>query len=208
VNLGNLRSRLRSWLGVDSTRLPDEAADDCINITRKQLVRELDLSFGEVTGTLPAVASTQTAAIPARFSNPFSLWFLNDDGKKAIVEFVTKGVFDTMYPDPAITNDPANYTIWGGTVYFGPTPKRNLSLTFNYYALPEDLDDDSDEDAMMIAAWETILWGALAFASRNLIEDERTGIWDELYTQGRATLQIEHARISSAGKVSQAEEPH
>lgn len=208
MKFGAAKTNLGDWMGVNLTRFPLTVRAEIINAVRVELVRELDLRFGEKTDTLSALAAVPTIALPSRFSNPFSLFYLDATGARKTIGFMRKDEFDESFPDPSKTAEPSNYTIWGSSIYLGKTPIQNRSLTFNYYGLPADLADDEDEDGLMLNCWDAIRWGALAWTARYLIEDDRLPVWDTNYLQAKNDLAIEHARARSAGAPAQAVEPH
>lgn len=206
-----LKARILDWLAADATRLPDAVRGDCINLIQRRVMRNHDLRFGETADTLALVANDHDYNLPVGWRSPLSLWYINP-GTDARIDLVrkTKDEFDALYPDPtAGTDTPINYTVWGGLIYFGPTPNQSLTLNLNYYKVLPDLVDGSPNNTndFVDEAWDVLFYGAMEEACKYLLEDQRAAIYGGKFLELEADLAGEHQREKSSGRVAQSRIP-
>ena len=74
-------------------------------------------------------------------------------------------------------------TLIGERLYFGPTPDSNYSIEWAYYAKPTALSDDNTSNAILINHPDLYLYASLLESSPFLMQDERLGVWAELYRE-------------------------
>lgn len=205
-----LKTRIGDWLGVDTVRLPDAVRGDFLNLIQRRVMRSHDLRFGETTDTLAVAAQDGEYPLPTGWRSPISLWYLNPstDSRIDLVR-LSKDQFDALHPDPAVTGTPANYAVWGDVLYLGPTPEQSFSLNRNYYRLLPDLADGSPDNTndFVTEAWDVLLFGALEYASKYLLEDQRAPMWEARFTELESDLASEHQREKSTGRIPQNREP-
>lgn len=197
MDFQTLKANLGDWLGKDTTALPDATRGLIINMAIREYLRTLDLRFGEKIDLLAAVANQVYTVLPADFSRPYSTWYY-DSGKCDVV-YLTKEEFDIKYPDYTVTGDPKHYTIWGGKVYWGPTPSANRNINFIYYGYLPDLVAPTDHNDFTDLAWEVLHFKALSLCSLYGIEDGRVGTWESFAAKQENKLVMEHSR-KSAGR--------
>lgn len=208
--LETIRTRMQSWLSMNTTRLPNAIATDCINLVQRSLCRRHDLRFFEYSDTMATVIGTQTYAVPSNWSRPYRLsWW--DSETSTTVELVNKSKeeLDRLFPDPTRTGKPAYYTLWGGLIYLGYTPDRVVTINRTYYRFLPDLADGNPNNTndLCTFAWDILFFGALVEATGYGFEDTRMPLWEAKYRALEADLVSEHARAWSSGRVQQSEEP-
>ena len=203
-----LRDRLGDWIGANKKRIADSVRTDILNIAQKELCRQWDLSFNEVLDSFDTIAGTNAYALPADFSRPYELQYLDaDNGAIKTVSFLLLQEFDALYPDPTKTAKPGHYTTWNGNLYLGKTPDRVLTIHRAYYRYLPDLVNDGDHNALTDKAWEVLLFKGLGDMTRYGLEDERIPVWQARGSELELELVREHARAKSAGRRPIGREP-
>lgn len=201
-----LRTALGSWLGMNTTRLPDDVRGDMVNLARRELCRLHDMTFNEVSDTFATVAGTYLYALPAVWSRPYQMWYLDPDtGVRVEILYKSKEEFDILFPDSTTQGKPSVYTVWTGSILLAKTPDRVLTVNRDYYTVLADLVNDADVDPL---PWEAVLFKALADASAFGIEDARIPLWQARAREIINGLTIAERRAKSAGRRAESQEPH
>lgn len=206
----SLKSKIGDWLGVDTTRLPDSVRGNCINLIQRRVMRNHDLRFGEVFDTLAVASGDHDYTLPTGWRSPLNLWYINPTTSSRVdLTRIPKDRFDATYSDPSDMGTPAHYTIWGSTLYLGPTPDQSFTLNRNWYTYLADLADGSPNNTneFVVQAWDVLLFGALEEASKYLLEDSRAAVWGTRFAELEADLAGEHQREKSVGRIAQSREP-
>lgn len=205
-----LKAKIRDWLGVDTTRLPDSVCGDCINLVQQRVMRKHDLRFGETADTMAVATNDFDYDLPVGWQSPLDFWYINPTtGSYVQLRRLPKDEFDSTYPDSTKTGTVAHYTVWGNTLYLGPTPERAITLNRNYYkSLPDLADGPPNNTNLFIEqAWDVLFFGALEEATKYGIEDARVAIWAVRFQELELDLVSSHHREKSVGRVAQSEEP-
>jgi hypothetical protein len=196
----DLKSSIGTWLDVDLNRLPNESRGQIINICQRELLRTYDLRFGEVTADIALSDGLAFYTLPSGWSRPYSLWYYSSG--KQNVDYLTKEEFDIKYPLATVEGAPLHYTVWGNSIFFGPTPNASYTVKANYFKILADLTDGSpgNTNAFVEQAWEVIFFRSLWYASEFMLEDSRAQLWAAKAQMLEAKLAIEHARARSSGR--------
>ena len=202
-----LKAKLGDWLAVDTGRLADSVRGDCINLAMRDLSREHDFWFGETTLAMN-LDPLLVQGVPNDFSRPHSLWYRHPTtGKIVFLDQKSKEEFDILFPDTDVVGLPTIYTLWQGSLWFGPALDQTIVATLNYYAVPADLTDAVNTNLFIQYAWEALFFRALVYASKYLIEDPRLPVWEQGARDAELKLVIEHARARHSGGRLVIEEP-
>jgi len=200
-----LKAALGDWLGQNAVRLPLSVRGDLINLARRELCRRFTLRYNEASDTFATVSGTRTYALPATWSQPYQLWYLDaDTGGRVDLDYKSKEEFDLLFPDSTKTAKPTHYTTWGSLIYLGKTPDRVLTVNRDFYAILADLSAEDDVDPL---PWEAVLFHALADVSRYGIEDARIPLWQARAQEIDDQLVIESSRARSSGRRAESQEP-
>ena len=208
--LETIRTRIQDWLSANTVRLPNAQVTAMINIVQRDLARKHDLRFFQTTDTFPTVVSTQAYSLPTGWSRPYRLWYVDSDTNAVVeVENLAEETFDRLYPLATSLGKPVSYKVWGSSLYLGPTPDRVVTITRDYYRFPTDLadGDPTNTNALVVAAWDVLFYGAMVEATAYMMEDPRAGLWEQRYRRAESDLVSEHARAWSSGRVAQSQEP-
>jgi hypothetical protein len=206
-NFQELKDKIGDWLAVDTARLPDTVRGDLINLAMRDLSREHDLWLNEKTGVnnIGWEIGLRDYPVPSDFSRPHSIWYLSA-GKVVFLTQKSKEQFDILFPDSTQTGSPVSYTLWSGSLQFGPTPDAAINANLNYYTIPADL-TGAISNFFTTLAWEALFFRALVYASKYLIEDPRLPVWEQAARDAELKLVIEHARARHSGGALVIEEP-
>jgi len=205
-----LKARIGDWIGADALRLPESVRGDCLNFIQRQVMRNHDLRFGETTDTLALVTGDRDYALPSTWRNPLSLWYTNPTTNSRVnLIRISKDEFDVRFPDPTAQGNPGHYAIWAQTLYVGPAPDQALTLNRNYYQFLPDLANGApaNTNTFVAEAPDVLFFGALAHASKYLLEDPRSPMWEAKFMELESDLASEHQREKSSGRVPQSRMP-
>lgn len=203
-----LRDALGNWLGANAVRLPDAIRGDCVNLAIRELCRLHDSRYNEVSDTLATVSGTASYALPATWSRPYQLWYLDPDtNTRRDLTYKSKEEFDTLYPDGTELGKPSIFTVWGASLLLAKTPDRVLTVHRDYYTILADLSADGDTNGFTTNVWEVVLFKALSDVSRYGVEDARIPVWQARARELEQQFLIEYSRGRSAGRRAESQEP-
>lgn len=140
---------------------------DCITLAEARIKALLKARLQSITTTLPTVAGTSYATIPADLLRVRSLSIPN---VRPALTYVSPDQFNTDFADGR-SGQPYQYTIVGSRIYFGPVPDAIYAVALVYDAkfLPLTAAQPTNS---LLTNWPNIyLWGALKEAanySRNM----------------------------------------
>lgn len=83
-----------------------------------------------------------------------------------------------------VPGEPEVYTINSGQIEFIPAPDGDYPLTLIYYAKTQGLSDDNPENWLLTYYPDVYLYASLMHTAPYLQEDQRFGIWGQLYAAG------------------------
>jgi hypothetical protein len=93
---------------------------------------------------------------------------------------------------------PRYYTVVGSQLEFIPTPDTQYDGELTYYAKIPALSDTNTSNWLLAYAPDLYLYGALIEAEPYLKNDERVGLWGELYLRVVADIEVADERASVA----------
>ena len=93
---------------------------------------------------------------------------------------------------------PRYYTVVGSQLEFIPTPDTEYQGELTYYAKIPALSDANTSNWLLAYAPDLYLYGALIEAEPYLKNDERVGLWGELYLRVVADIEVADERASVA----------
>jgi len=202
--LADLRTAIEAFAATEDTdRFPDTAKDLCLNLGMRRLCRRFATRHNFKEDTFDTVATQGTYSVPSDLSRVYRLWYYTTEGEQATITFLsTPELLDAEVAPNADDGDPTHYTIKGASIVLRPAPARIITVYREYYALFADLVAGVDHNTLTDAAWEQVLFVALAdFAPLYLMEDARIPYWqakrDELikdYTAEQSMIQVKARR--------------
>ena len=96
---------------------------------------------------------------------------------------------------------PTHYAHADGQIQLYPTPAGTTNVELLYYGKTEALGDSNATNWLLTEAPDVYLYGALLHSAPYLAEDERVGVWAQMYSAAVAQLNksSEDARFSGSG---------
>jgi hypothetical protein len=94
---------------------------------------------------------------------------------------------------------PKGYTIIGGEIKFAPTPDANYTAEIVYSEGIPDLSDSNLVNIILTRHPDAYLYGALAAASVYLMDDQKTTVYEQLFTRALDEIKREEERGKQAG---------
>lgn len=145
-----------------------------------------------------------TATIDTSFFSPPADWleskeFQLNTNPITKLEFITESygneLRSTRY---SASGKPTYYTVVGSQLEFIPTPDSEYQGELTYYAKIPALSDSNTSNWLLAYAPDLYLYGALVEAEPYLKNDERVGLWGELYLRVMADIEVADERASVA----------
>jgi hypothetical protein len=200
VTFSDIKTAIGTWLDKGETALPDAVRGQIVNMIVQEYCRRFDLSFNEYTADVSALASTPSSDLPTGFSRPCEMYYLDSDGNKVDVDYLSREEFRIKYPNSTETGDIVHYTLWAGKIWWGPTPAANQTVKFDIYRILTDLVAADATNDFTIYHWPLLLFKSCCLASIYGIEDARMATWQSEYIKLENQLVQEHSRAKSAGR--------
>lgn len=162
-----------------------------INLAERRIARELKIQgfINVVTTTL--VSGQSVYAKPDRWRDTVSINIgtgTNNTKRKTLFtrdyEYVR-----AYWPDESETAEPIFYSEYDYDHWLiAPTPGQNYPVEILYYELPPLLDDSTQTNWLTEYAPQLLLYGTLLEATPFLKNDERIGVWQQMYDRSAAML--------------------
>jgi hypothetical protein len=152
----------------------------------------VQIAAGDVPVNVPYL---RAVPFPERLQRPYRAYYGTIE-KTNELAFLMEDEFEVDYDFSSSGNTPEAYAASGDSILLGPTPGFDVTLWVQGYYLPEQLVDDSDENAFTRHG-HTLL----VYATQNLIikynyeEEERADLFAKEY--GRAL----RAALAQSGRV-------
>jgi hypothetical protein len=115
------------------------------------------------------------------------------------LEFITESYANSLRAGRySAAGKPQYYTVVGSQLEFIPTPDTQYEGELTYYAKIPALSDSNTSNWLLTYAPDLYLYGALIEAEPYLKNDERVGLWGELYLRVVADIEVADERASVA----------
>jgi len=200
MTFGELKTAIGTWLDKGETALPDAVRGQIVNMAVQEYCRRFDLRFNEYTADVAAVASAPSSALPTGFSRPLEMYYLDSEGNKINVDYLSREEFRIKYPNSSVTGDVIHYTIWAGLIWWGPTPAASQTVKFDIYRILPDMTGVDGTNDFTLYAWPLLLFKSCCLSSIFGIEDARMGTWQSEYNRLESQLCQEHSRARTSGR--------
>ena len=190
-----LQEDVRRYLERGATYASDpivyEQIPRLINLAERRISRELKVQgfINVVTGTLTAGQSVY--AKPDRWRDVVSINIgtgANNNTRKVLFTRAYEYLL-SYWPDRSQTDEPIFYSDYDYDHWLiAPTPDAEYPFEILYYELPPLLDDVVQTNWLTEYAPQLLLYGTLLEATPFLKNDERIGIWQQMYDRAAAML--------------------
>ena len=86
------------------------------------------------------------------------------------------------------TGQPINYTLVSDNFVLAPRPVSGATINMTYYKIPEVLSDTNPSNEYLEVCPDLLLYASLVETAPFLMNDERLGTWESLYTRGLTSI--------------------
>lgn len=157
---------------------------DYIALAEARFARDLRVRAMEAVGTVVFAAGDASKALPADFLELRSISL--DSAVPVDMRYVTPQEIVL----PASDNGQSYYyTIIGDDLYLAPVPDGGATVRIVYYARPAALSDANPANALLTAACDVYLYGALLESIPDTQQTSMVEIWKTFYQESVAKLQ-------------------
>ena len=190
-----LQQDVRRYLERGSSYASDpvvyEQIPRLINLAERRIARELKVQglINVVTGTLTVGQSVYSK--PDRWRDTVSINIgtgAQNNTRKVLFTRAYEYLL-SYWPDRTATDQPLFYSDYDYDHWLiAPTPDAAYPFEILYYELPPLLDDEVQTNWLTEYAPQLILYGTLLEATPFLKNDERIGVWQQMYDRAAAML--------------------
>lgn len=113
---------------------------------------------------------------------------LQDNGTKALNLISRQDMAEMREGASDATGTPRFFCHVENSYEFYPTPDGSYTIQLHYYEQPTPLSDSSPSNWLLTDHPDVYLYGALLHAGPYLVEDERVGVWAQLYSAALSRL--------------------
>lgn len=181
-NYSDLKNTVANYLGRSdlTAQIPT-----FISLAEIRLARQLRLR------QMLKVVSTQTTGGDGTIGLPSDFLtvrdFYVDLNPRQPLSYLSPSAF-TRDARPHESGKPIFYTQRGLELELAPKPDTNYSVVLLYYAKPDALSDSNASNVFMANCPDALLYGALLEAEPYLMNDARTAVWSQLYSDAVQSL--------------------
>ena len=190
-----LQQDVRRYLERGATYASDpivyEQIPRLINLAERRIARELKVQgfINVVTGTFAVGQAVYSK--PDRWRDTVSVNIgtgASNNNRKVLFSRAYEYLL-SYWPDRSQTEEPIFYADYDYDHWLiAPTPDAEYPFEILYYELPPLLDDSVQTNWLTEYAPQLLLYGSLLEATPFLKNDERIGIWQQMYDRAAAML--------------------
>lgn len=197
TNYSELQTSIANFLARDdlTTQIPD-----FISLAESRMSRELQARSQEKRATANLTGGDAFVSLPTDLRS-VRLVKLNTSPKE-VLEYYTPAKLDELYASNS-QGKPRAYTIIGGEIKFAPNPDTTYTAELVYMEGIPDLSDSNSTNIILTRHPDAYLYGALAAASVYLMDDQKTTVYEQLFTRAIDEIKREEERGKQAGSALQ-----
>ena len=197
TNYSELKTSIANFLARDdlTTQIPD-----FISLAESRMSREMNARSQEKRATATLVSGDAYVSLPTDLRS-IRLVKLNTSPKE-VLEYYTPAKLDELYASNA-QGKPRAYTIIGGEIKFAPEPDSSYTAEIVYQEGVPDLSDSNSINEILTRHPDAYLYGSLAAASVYLMDDQKTTVYEQLFTRAIDEVKREEERSKQAGSALQ-----
>lgn len=197
TNYSELKTSIANFLARDdlTTQIPD-----FISLAESRMSREMNARSQEKRATATLTSGDAYVSLPTDLRS-IRLVKLNTSPKE-VLEYYTPAKLDELYASNA-QGKPRAYTIIGGEIKFAPEPDSAYTAEIVYMEGVPDLSDSNTTNEILTRHPDAYLYGALAAASVYLMDDQKTTVYEQLFTRAIDEIKREEERSKQAGSALQ-----
>lgn len=193
TNYSELQASIANFLARDdlTAQIPD-----FISLAEARMAREMQARSQEKRATATLTAGDAFVSLPTDLRS-IRLVKLNT-APTEVLEYYTPTRVNEIYANNS-EGKPKGYTIIGGEIKFAPTPDANYTAEIVYSEGVPDLSDSNTVNTILTRHPDAYLYGALAAASVYLMDDQKTTVYEQLFTRALDEIKREEERGKQAG---------
>ncbi len=193
TNYTELQASIANFLARDdlTAQIPD-----FISLAEARMAREMQARSQEKRATATLTAGDAFVSLPTDLRS-IRLVKLNA-APTEVLEYYTPTRVNEIYANNS-EGKPKGYTIIGGEIKFAPTPDANYTAEIVYSEGVPDLSDSNLINIILTRHPDAYLYGALAAASVYLMDDQKTTVYEQLFTRALDEIKREEERGKQAG---------
>jgi hypothetical protein len=181
-NYSDLKNTVANYLGRSDLT---EQIPTFISLAEIRLARQLRLRQMLKVVTTQTTGGDGTIGLPSDFLTLRD--FYVDLNPRQPLSYLSPSAF-TRDARPHESGKPIFYTQRGLELELAPKPDTNYSVVLLYYAKPDALSDSNASNVFMANCPDALLYGALLEAEPYLMNDARTAVWSQLYSDAVQSL--------------------
>jgi len=197
TNYSNLQTTIADFLNRDdlTTVIPT-----FIQLAESQINRDLRHWKMEVRASGQQSSGDAYMQIPADWIETIR-FHITDGGTRPLDLISRKALEDKRAGNENQSGTPRYYTHADSQFELYPTPSETVNTELLYFAKIDGLSDGNTSNWLLEDAPDVYLYGALIHSAPYLAEDERVGVWAQMYSASISQLnsQSEKSRMSGSG---------
>jgi len=167
-----------------------------ISMAEARMGRELETRSQEKRATATLTGGDAFVSLPTDLRS-IRMVKLNTTPTE-VLEYYTPQKINELYSSGG-SGKPRAYTIIGGEIEFAPTPDSGYTAEIVYMEGVPDLSDSNTTNTILTRHPDLYLYGALSAASVYLMDDQKTQMYDSLFTRSMEELKREEEKGQHAG---------
>jgi len=197
TNYSNLQTTIADFLDRDDLT---SVIPTFIQLAEAQMNRDLRHWRMEVRASGQQSAGDAYMQIPADWLETIR-FHISDGGTKPLDLISRKALEDKRAGNENMSGTPRYYTHADSQFELYPTPNEQTNTELLYFAKIPSLSDSNTTNWLLEDAPDVYLYGALLHSAPYLSEDERVGVWAQLYGASvqRLNIMSDDARMSGSG---------
>jgi len=197
TNYSNLQTTIADFLNRDDLT---SVIPTFIQLAEAQMNRDLRHWRMEVRASGQQSAGDAYMQIPSDWLETIR-FHITDGGTKPLDLISRKALEDKRAGNENMSGTPRYYTHADSQFELYPTPNADTNTELLYFAKIPSLSDGNTTNWLLEDAPDVYLYGALLHSAPYLSEDERVGVWAQLYGASvqRLNIMSDDARMSGSG---------
>ena len=197
TNYSNLQTTISDFLNRDDLT---SVLPTFIQLAEAQLNRDLRHWKMEVRASGQQTGGDAYMQIPADWLETIR-FHITDGGTKPLDLISRKALEDKRAGNENMSGTPRYYTHADSQFELYPTPNEDTNTELLYFAKIPSLSDGNTTNWLLEDAPDVYLYGALLHSAPYLAEDERVGVWAQMYSASVSQLnnKSEMSRMSGSG---------
>jgi len=195
----SLLSDARSYLerGYVSDPIVYEQLPRLVDLAQRRISRELKVQGFERVLITTVTTGVNAVPKPDRWRETVSISVGTGANYNTTSPLFPRGPDNiwTVFPDSTVEGTPEYYADYNLNFWLiGPTPDDAYPMRVIYYELPSSLDDSNQTNYLTEYAPNLLLYAVLLEATPYLKNDERIGVWQQMYDRAALALNGEDLR--------------